>query len=326
VGALEAGEGRRTPVQVTALPAAATALDAGSDNTCAVASGGAYCWGLNLYGQVGDGSYRNQFTPTPVMGLAAGVQTIHTAFDHTCALLDNAHGSRLMCWGSDAYGQLGRGRDLHWTLPQPLGDTPDPHLTPNVEEGRVGSIFTLVGANFPPTAHGQILINGQLVYDALVIDQSGQLRFYVDSQGARPGDYLITVKVGDREGNGQIHVRTDGIRQVQEGGGLTVTITPTMTPTSTPTATPIPTETPTSTPTTTPTPTITTTPTPPACELPYDFNEDGIIDILDIMTVIAHSVFQNAPYDPTYDLNQDGVIDIIDITLVAMRFGDMCPS
>ncbi len=226
LGNPSAGGERSTPIQVTALKAAATALDAGSENTCAVVDGGAYCWGLNLYGQVGEGSYRTQWTPAPVMGLAAGVQQIGVTFDHACALMDDAHGRGLLCWGSDAYGQLGRGRDLRWTLPHPLGETPAPYLTPNVTEGKNGSVFALVGANFPPTARGEILINGKSVYDALVIDQSGQLRFFVDSRGAEPGKYLVTVKVGERKGSGWIQVRADGVRRVQEGGGLTVAIPP----------------------------------------------------------------------------------------------------
>ena len=226
VGAPDAGWERTTPIRVSALSAAATALDAGGDATCAVMNGGAYCWGLNLYGQIGDGSYRTQFTPTPVMGLAAGVQRVSVAFDHACAQMDAAHGGGVMCWGSDAYGQLGHRRDLRRPLPHPLGETPSPYLTPNHEEGKAGSVFTLVGANFPATAHGQIFINGHLVSSSLVIDEGGQMRFFVDSRGAAPGDYLVTVQAGNKEGSGRLRVRTDGVRYPQEGGGLTVSIPP----------------------------------------------------------------------------------------------------
>ena len=224
LGNPDAGGESVTPIRVSALSAAATALNAGGETTCAVVDGGAFCWGLNLYGQVGDGSYRNQLAPVPVMGLAAGVQDMSVAFDHVCAQMDDAHGGGVMCWGSDAYGQLGRGRDLRWTLPQPLGETPSPYLLPNHEEGKVGSVFTMVGANFPPTVQGEIYVNGRLVSSSLVIDESGQVRFFVDSQDAEPGNYLITVKVEGKEGSGEIRVLADGIPYPQEGGGLTITI------------------------------------------------------------------------------------------------------
>ena len=63
----------------------------------------------------------------------------------------------------------------------------------------------------------------------------------------------------------------------------------------------------------------------PSC--PYDFNNDGVVDILDINIVIAHSIFNNAPYDPTYDVapvGGDGAVDIADIFVVAANVG-RCP-
>ena len=67
------------------------------------------------------------------------------------------------------------------------------------------------------------------------------------------------------------------------------------------------------------------TPTPPDCNLPYDLNNDGIVDITDINIVIAHSIFADAPYDPAYDFDHDGQVDIIDIFIVANHFGETCP-
>ena len=57
----------------------------------------------------------------------------------------------------------------------------------------------------------------------------------------------------------------------------------------------------------------------------YDFNNDGFIDIDDINIAIEHSIFNNAPYDPTYDVVPDGIIDIADIFAVASHFGQTCP-
>ena len=60
------------------------------------------------------------------------------------------------------------------------------------------------------------------------------------------------------------------------------------------------------------------------CSL-YDFNNDGIIDILDINLVIVNSIFNNAPYEPRYDVNGDNVVDIVDISMVAAHYGETCP-
>jgi len=46
-----------------------TALSSGTWHSCAIASDGVYCWGLNILGQVGDGTNVNRGVPTPVVGL-----------------------------------------------------------------------------------------------------------------------------------------------------------------------------------------------------------------------------------------------------------------
>ena len=56
-----------------------------------------------------------------------------------------------------------------------------------------------------------------------------------------------------------------------------------------------------------------------------DFNEDKLVDILDINTVLFQSIFFGAPYDPLYDLDSSGLVDIADIFAVAVEFGTTCP-
>jgi len=55
-----------------------------------------------------------------------------------------------------------------------------------------------------------------------------------------------------------------------------------------------------------------------------DFNNDGIIDIFDIvrMALAFGSVPGMPNWDPYVDLNQDGIIDIFDLVVVALRFGE----
>jgi len=69
------------------------------------ASGAVYCWGNNVYGQVGDGTkdYAFEAVKVPLPGPAAQVKT---TVDTTCALLTSGD---VYCWGADTYGQLGAG-------------------------------------------------------------------------------------------------------------------------------------------------------------------------------------------------------------------------
>ncbi len=86
-----------------------TAITAGSEHTCAIADGQAYCWGLNDYGQLGDSSTTDRSTPVPVdvSGVLAGktLTKIEAGDKYTCALADGA----AYCWGRNSNGQLGIG-------------------------------------------------------------------------------------------------------------------------------------------------------------------------------------------------------------------------
>lgn len=85
-------------------------------------------------------------------------------------------------------------------------------------------------------------------------------------------------------------------------------------------ATNTPTPTPTSTPTATATPTPTATPT--AVISTGDFNNDGVINMLDV--VILAKAFNSARgdgrYNPLYDLNNDGAISMSDVVIIARKF------
>jgi alpha-tubulin suppressor-like RCC1 family protein len=89
-----------------------TQIAAGDGYTCAVASSGAaYCWGLNSWGGLGDGSYADSSVPVAVStsGVLAGralVQITAASFGHTCAL-DSAGAA--YCWGINSDGEIGTG-------------------------------------------------------------------------------------------------------------------------------------------------------------------------------------------------------------------------
>ena len=84
-----------------------TALSAGIDHTCAIASGAAYCWGNNDYGQLGDNTTTSSRSPVVVTGaLAATLPTqINAGYSNSCAIAaDQAY-----CWGDNSSGELGDG-------------------------------------------------------------------------------------------------------------------------------------------------------------------------------------------------------------------------
>ncbi|MGH7476261.1 MAG: RCC1 domain-containing protein [Longimicrobiales bacterium] len=85
-----------------------SAIAAGDAHTCALSTDQhAFCWGVNLLGQSGIGSWPHADRPTEVIG---GFRFSHiTAGDqHTCAVNTAA---RVYCWGFDLTDQLGTGID-----------------------------------------------------------------------------------------------------------------------------------------------------------------------------------------------------------------------
>jgi alpha-tubulin suppressor-like RCC1 family protein len=116
-----------TPWQVEALAGNVLDVAAGSSHVCAVVevaagSGDVYCWGLNYYGQLGQG-YQNDTSPNPDDGVmpplrVKGISKVTALFaghDSTCALTVS---QRVVCWGRNTIGKFGAGTDVDTvTLP-----------------------------------------------------------------------------------------------------------------------------------------------------------------------------------------------------------------
>lgn len=110
-----------TPVTVTADSMFAQ-IAVGGTHACALtASGQAWCWGRNEFGQLGDSSALPRATPVPVAG-GLRFASITTGGDFTCAVDRNGAG---WCWGANAYGQLGIG-DAPFNTPGRNATTPRP--------------------------------------------------------------------------------------------------------------------------------------------------------------------------------------------------------
>ena len=56
--------------------------------------------------------------------------------------------------------------------------------------------------------------------------------------------------------------------------------------------------------------------TSPLAQIPWDINEDGLVNILDL-TLVASHFGESSP-----DLNGDGIVNILDLVLVAQHIGE----
>ncbi|MEZ4226502.1 MAG: hypothetical protein R3B13_36485 [Polyangiaceae bacterium] len=122
IGTTSANEA--TPEQVLRNTAALKPIrvTAGSDHTCAIEAGKAYCWGGNAKGQLGTGTTAAETSPAAV-ALPAGtvVFDIAAGSAFTCALTLQQGASEadtIQCWGSNTFGQVGQ------------SPSADPHPTP----------------------------------------------------------------------------------------------------------------------------------------------------------------------------------------------------
>ncbi|KXZ48539.1 hypothetical protein GPECTOR_27g710 [Gonium pectorale] len=118
------------------VPLEAVAVVAGSRHTCALLQPGGVvkCWGINNFGQLGQGDTRNRgdgpdemgnaLEPVP-LGTGLSAVALSAGSSHTCALLQP--GGVVKCWGDNWYGQLGQGdMQPHGDLPGQMGDALKP--------------------------------------------------------------------------------------------------------------------------------------------------------------------------------------------------------
>ncbi len=155
---------RHVPVEVSSL-VDVNSLAAGKNHACATTSTstlpiakGAYCWGQNSYGQVGDGTTSLRSTPTPINHVLASMQNykIYAGGDHACLIsYQTSIYYNVYCWGRNTNGQLSDGTTTQQNSP--------------VDTGMVGSLHALGSEHSCHTTPEQNLMrcwgsnaNGQL--------------------------------------------------------------------------------------------------------------------------------------------------------------------
>jgi alpha-tubulin suppressor-like RCC1 family protein len=127
VAALGCREGAESPTAPEPAPAlditAAHTLSfrqvsTGSGHTCGgTTNNWAYCWGFNLFGQLGDGT-TTILSVTPV-AVAGGLQfrQVSAGNDYTCGVTTD---SLAYCWGINRIGELGDGTTTDRLTPVPV--------------------------------------------------------------------------------------------------------------------------------------------------------------------------------------------------------------
>ena len=115
------GSGTLTGDTINVAVSCGNIIAAGESHTCALTSSGAVlCWGLNEYGQLGNGTTADSSTPVPVNGLSSGVVSIAAGYESTCALTGSG---TVWCWGDNAAGQLGNGAHVQSNVPVEVLDS-----------------------------------------------------------------------------------------------------------------------------------------------------------------------------------------------------------
>jgi alpha-tubulin suppressor-like RCC1 family protein len=102
-----------------------TQITAGGVHTCGIDPvGQAWCWGLNIYGEIGDSTYLfYRVVPSAVKHGTTRFVEIQAGHLHTCALTT---AGQAFCWGNNEYGQLGDGATYisrHWPISVQQGAT-----------------------------------------------------------------------------------------------------------------------------------------------------------------------------------------------------------
>ena len=114
----------------------------GRDHSCAVVLGGVQCWGLNYFGQLGNGGGADSATPVQVFGPGRDASVVAAGSYYNCATVSGG----VQCWGDSFFARFGTTMTFAERLPQ--------------QTIAVGSGVTAVAAGY---AHSCAVVSGGVV-------------------------------------------------------------------------------------------------------------------------------------------------------------------
>lgn len=115
-GSIGKGTGSAVPVAVSGLSDVSAVSAYADDSMALLGDATVEAWGLNNFGQLGDGSHVNRDVPVAVAGLS-GVSSVSAGRGFSLALLG---GGTVMAWGRNVAGQLGDGNTIDSSTPVPV--------------------------------------------------------------------------------------------------------------------------------------------------------------------------------------------------------------
>ena len=205
---------RTIPVPVNtsgALAARTVTAISASAHTCVVADAKPFCWGLNTFGQLGDGTQTQRTEPTLVniSGVLAGrsVQAITAGELHTCAVADQ----KVSCWGRNEFGSVGKG-SLSTTEKLPVDVVGLAPRQPRLLEASDSSVYFLAAQ--APTAPRDPW--AQVATRAVTVSWAAPL----DDGGRAVTTYLVTTEGGSCQTTGTSCTLTG----LTPGGQYTVSV------------------------------------------------------------------------------------------------------
>jgi alpha-tubulin suppressor-like RCC1 family protein len=95
-------------------------IDSAVGYGCASGAGGAWCWGDNTNGRLGDGTTESRGVAAPVLLPAGAVRDLRAGGTFACAIVD----ADILCWGANDVGQLSRPVEPFDPTPTPIGGNP----------------------------------------------------------------------------------------------------------------------------------------------------------------------------------------------------------